>query len=578
MITSFAFSGTGPNEHSGGCSPFLVTYTGARALQEAHDTAATTQQLEQGSQNASLADIKAIKEKERIKFPRDLHHVSITLQRYAVLVQCLFQGLGAPHPFVGTVWALAEEFRTKLPFLLELHSNIGREHPEAHLQLPSRVLRYVQIVAIEYLQRIASAVAGFADVDDVPRFRTLVQDLQWGTFHVSRNWISLPPAYASLAFPPPALSSSNRRAPNGSVGNTTSTTSGSTSVNSGLSSLTSDPLVERQTRVLNPTQDAEFLSLELKPRLGDLLRLHRPPATADGGEHCVSWWAKGACFSQCSRRGTHKAFASPAERLRLLAHIKDHLVVGSWRASQEVAVAPSPASWPPTGPVMSALLPAPSKRPRTLPTLSIPVVSTPLLPREVEPNSSSTSLSESTLGKSAAAFDIQLARSASWEAFGSSLRPLSDISPTVRHLPHKASRLLDHLRHRGAPVPLTTPPWTSERLRRAVRRSPHKSARDHAAFVFQEIQDFCTQGFWTVLPLSTALTLPNVRVSPLGVVPQRDRRPRLIVDYSYSGVNHETVRLAPPEAMQFGRTLPPTPPQSIGSCKPALWPPSVGQD
>ncbi len=69
MIAGFSFSVTGPNEIAGGCSPFLVTYTGARALQEAQDTAATTQQLEQGSQNASLADIKAIKEKERIKFP-----------------------------------------------------------------------------------------------------------------------------------------------------------------------------------------------------------------------------------------------------------------------------------------------------------------------------------------------------------------------------------------------------------------------------------------------------------------------------------------------------------------------------
>ena len=47
----------------------------------------------------------------------------------------------------------------------------------------------------------------------------------------------------------------------------------------------------------------------------------------------------------------------------------------------------------------------------------------------------------------------------------------------------------------------------------------------------------------------------NLRVSPLGVVPQRDRRPRLIVDYSFSGVNEETVPLAPREAMQFGRAL-----------------------
>jgi hypothetical protein len=32
-------------------------------------------------------------------------------------------------------------------------------------------------------------------------------------------------------------------------------------------------------------------------------------------------------------------------------------------------------------------------------------------------------------------------------------------------------------------------------------------------------------------------------------------RPRLIVDYSFSDVNAETVPLAPSEAMQFGRTL-----------------------
>lgn len=63
------------------------------------------------------------------------------------------------------------------------------------------------------------------------------------------------------------------------------------------------------------------------------------------------------------------------------------------------------------------------------------------------------------------------------------------------------------------------------------------------------------QGFWTVLPLASALTLPHLRLSPLGVVPQRNRRPRLIVDYTYSGVNDETARWAPHEAMQFGKAL-----------------------
>jgi hypothetical protein len=41
----------------------------------------------------------------------------------------------------------------------------------------------------------------------------------------------------------------------------------------------------------------------------------------------------------------------------------------------------------------------------------------------------------------------------------------------------------------------------------------------------------------------------------MGVVPQRDRRPRTIVDYTFSFVNAETAPLAPRESMQFGHAL-----------------------
>jgi hypothetical protein len=67
--------------------------------------------------------------------------------------------------------------------------------------------------------------------------------------------------------------------------------------------------------------------------------------------------------------------------------------------------------------------------------------------------------------------------------------------------------------------------------------------------------DMMTRAFWTVLPYSRVKHLKNLRVSPIGVVPQHDRRPRTIVDYTYSLVNSETVKLAPQEAMQFGRAL-----------------------
>ena len=46
-------------------------------------------QLDQGTANASLADIRDIREKERVRFPRDLNQVSYTLQRFAVLAHTL---------------------------------------------------------------------------------------------------------------------------------------------------------------------------------------------------------------------------------------------------------------------------------------------------------------------------------------------------------------------------------------------------------------------------------------------------------------------------------------------------------
>jgi hypothetical protein len=67
--------------------------------------------------------------------------------------------------------------------------------------------------------------------------------------------------------------------------------------------------------------------------------------------------------------------------------------------------------------------------------------------------------------------------------------------------------------------------------------------------------DMIDKNQWIVLPYSQARELPNLRISPIGVIPQRDRRPRTIVDYSFSGANQDTCPIAPNEAMQFGTAL-----------------------
>jgi len=88
-----------------------------------------------------------------------------------------------------------------------------------------------------------------------------------------------------------------------------------------------------------------------------------------------------------------------------------------------------------------------------------------------------------------------------------------------------------------------------------MHRGSQPSAAHYLGFVEEEMVDFMRKGFWIVLPFDAVQHLPNLHISPLGVVPQRNRRPRLIVDYTFSGLNAATIKLAPPESMQFGRAL-----------------------
>jgi hypothetical protein len=56
----------------------------------------------------------------------------------------------------------------------------------------------------------------------------------------------------------------------------------------------------------------------------------------------------------------------------------------------------------------------------------------------------------------------------------------------------------------------------------------------------------------TLLPASLACKLKGLHISPIGMVPQRNRHPHTIVDYSFYNLNDDTALVAPNESMQFG--------------------------
>ena len=120
---------------------------------------------------------------------------------------------------------------------------------------------------------------------------------------------------------------------------------------------------------------------------------------------------------------------------------------------------------------------------------------------------------------------------------------------------HPARRLLRHYKHRGVPVKFLTPKWGRAKLESALARGAHRSCCDHIDFLNEEFVDMIHKGQWVILPAAMALELEGIRLSPPGVVPQRDRRLQWICDYTWSGVNKDTLPLAAMEAMQFGHAL-----------------------
>lgn len=150
--------------------------------------------------------------------------------------------------------------------------------------------------------------------------------------------------------------------------------------------------------------------------------------------------------------------------------------------------------------------------------------------------------------------DANLLRTFGWEQLVRDRRGKGDLT-TMKAVNHPAKPLLQRLQKHGAPVVLQTEPWDPVKLDRAVARGPHRSCAEHHEFLEAEFADMIEKGHWIVLPYSATRKMKGLRVSPPGVVPQHGRRPRLIADLTWADVNRDTVKLAPNEAMQFGRAL-----------------------
>jgi hypothetical protein len=180
------------------------------------------------------------------------------------------------------------------------------------------------------------------------------------------------------------------------------------------------------------------------------------------------------------------------------------------------------------------------------------------------------------LGKLALACASELARHG-WPRFFDKQQQYHSISSSVRSLPHPFAPMLHRYATRGVPAPSIAPPWSRQQKDMAALRGPHPSAAYvYDDFLKQEMVDMARMGYWMVLPYSSVRDLPQLKIAPCGVVPQRDRRPRTIIDYTYNGVNQSSLALAPVHSMQFGNALQRIL-QRLAYCNTAFGPPLMAK-
>ena len=98
---------------------------------------------------------------------------------------------------------------------------------------------------------------------------------------------------------------------------------------------------------------------------------------------------------------------------------------------------------------------------------------------------------------------------------------------------HPAARILKQYKKHGVPVKLTTPAWAEDKIKAKLHQSLHKSCHKNLEFLQEERIDMINKKQWAILPYEVAKELPGLRLSPPGVVPQREHWPQMICDYSY---------------------------------------------
>ena len=96
---------------------------------------------------------------------------------------------------------------------------------------------------------------------------------------------------------------------------------------------------------------------------------------------------------------------------------------------------------------------------------------------------------------------------------------------------------------------------TEQDLKIAIFYRAYTSVTKETTFVRTKLAKQARAGYITFPPLQAVCHLPRLWLFPLAAFPQRGRKPRLIYDFVWSGLNKYVTQVAHKEAMRFVKAL-----------------------
>ena len=117
---------------------------------------------------------------------------------------------------------------------------------------------------------------------------------------------------------------------------------------------------------------------------------------------------------------------------------------------------------------------------------------------------------------------------------------------------HQARCLLIQYQFKGVPVKVRDATWDGDKIGVALWREPHSSTMLHSYFLHNKFVSMIDSNQLVILPYSDVRLLKKLRISSSRVIPQWDKRPWWIQDYTYLDINNKTLPLLPTNALQYG--------------------------